>query len=75
MNYDYWKTAIPQWMGLIRKLLNSHRVRVLGTPNMFLVHMRDESTGNVRGYEFQRIGSSNPPSAIATSDRALDYYS
>lgn len=55
MDYDYWLTAIPEWMNLIIRLLNSHKIRLLGNPNMFLIHMNDESDGNVKGYEFQPL--------------------
>ena len=59
MDYDYWLKAIPQWMNLIIKLLNSHKIKLLDNPSMFLIHMNDESDGNVKGYVFERVG---PPS-------------
>ncbi len=58
VEYDYWMAAIPKWMNLIINLLNSHKVRILGNPNMFLIYMNDESDSNVKGYEFQPLGPS-----------------
>ena len=55
MDYDYWLASIPHWTNLTIKLLNSHKVTLLNNPNMYLVHMNDESNGNVRGYEFQPL--------------------
>lgn len=55
IDYDYWLAAIPAWMDLIIGLLNSHKVRLLGNPNMFLIHMSEESAGKVKGYEFQPL--------------------
>lgn len=56
IDYDYWMAEIPKLISLIINLLNSHQVKVLGNPNMFLIHMNDESDGNVKGYEFQPLG-------------------
>ena len=59
MDYDHWLKATPQWMNLIIKLLNSHKIKLLDNPNMFLIHMNDQSDGNVRGYVFERLGPSS----------------
>ena len=55
-DYDYWLEAIPQQMNLIIKLLNSHKIKLLDDPNMFLIHMNDQSDGNVKGYVFEPLG-------------------
>ena len=61
VDYEYWKAEVPKWMRLIINLLNSHQVRVLDNPNMFLIHMNDESNGNVTGYVFELLGSGTIP--------------
>ena len=55
MDYDDWLAAIPEWMDLVVNLLNSHTIRLADNPNMFLIHMQDESDGNVKGYVFQPL--------------------
>ena len=55
IDYNHWKSMIPHWMNQTVKLLNPHQIRVLGNPNMFLIHMNDASDGTVRGYEFQPL--------------------
>ena len=59
MDYDYWHESIPQQMNLIIKLLNSHKIKLLDNPNMFLIHMNDQSDGNVKGYVFEPLGPSS----------------
>ena len=54
-DYDYWLEAIPQQMNLIIKLLNSHKIKLLDDPNMFLIHMNDQSDANVKGYVFEPL--------------------
>ncbi len=59
MDYDYWLKAIPEEMNLIIKLLNSHKIKLLNNPNMFLIHMKDQSDGNVKGYVFEPLRPSS----------------
>ena len=64
VDYDYWMDVIPQWMTLIINLLNSHLVRVLGNPNLFLIHMRKKPNGNVGGTIFEPVGPASTPSPL-----------
>ncbi len=52
IDYGYYRTNAQAWMTRTMNLLNSHTIRLLGNPNLFLIHMRDESNDRVRGYVF-----------------------
>ncbi|MXW23773.1 MAG: hypothetical protein F4Z96_03780 [Chloroflexi bacterium] len=52
VDYDEHMSMAHQWMDQIINLLNSHTVRVLDNPNMFLVHMQEERDDNVHVYTF-----------------------
>ncbi len=58
IDYDFYQKKLPIWRSRIINLLNSHEIRLVGNPGMYLVHMREHGHDRVRGYTF-----APPPSA------------
>ena len=50
--HHYFKKAIPEWRAKIVKLLNVHRIKVLGHPGFWLIHMHEIGDDEVHYYEF-----------------------
>lgn len=48
----FYKKNAPEWLTLIMNLLNSHTIRILNNPTMFLVHMKEDRDDNVHVYDF-----------------------
>jgi hypothetical protein len=53
-NLDYAKydKCIPIWMEEIRRLLNSHTVKLVNDDNIYLIHMREDRDDYAHGYVF-----------------------
>lgn len=51
-NYQYYEKNIPNWMDKIKRLLNSHTIKLLNDPNLYLVHMQEDGTDSAKVYTF-----------------------
>lgn len=54
IDYKYYEKHIPVWMSQIKKLLNSHTIKLLNDDNMYLVHMQELSREGSHVYVFER---------------------
>ena len=59
IDYTYYRTQIPKWLGQIVTLLNSHTIRLVGNPNLYLIHMQESRDGEARGYVFAPYENEN----------------
>ena len=50
--HHYFEKSIPEWRAKLLKLLNVHRVKVLGHPGFWLIHMKEDGDEEVHYYEF-----------------------
>jgi hypothetical protein len=50
--HHYFEKALPEWRARIVKLLNVHRIKVLGHPGFWLIHMHEAGDDEVHYYEF-----------------------
>jgi hypothetical protein len=56
LEYQEYYRQIPEIMGKIRLLLNSHQIRLLGDHDFFyLIHMKEERDDRVHYYKLQQI--------------------
>lgn len=63
VDYGYYETNIQGWLNKIIGLLNSHSIRLVGDPNLYLIHMREANHKRVRHYVFAPLPK--PPSESA----------
>ncbi len=59
IDYKYYEKNIPIWMDKIRRLLNSHTIKLLNDRNMYLVHMQENGKDGTTVYVFERTKKSN----------------
>ncbi|WP_258239032.1 hypothetical protein [Arcobacter sp. F155] len=52
IDYKYYEKVIPEWMGKIKRLLNSHTIKLLNDKNMYLVHMQENGKEGSTVYVF-----------------------
>lgn len=45
-NYEGFIAQVPNWMDRIKKLLNSHQIKLLNDDGFYLVHMREAARGD-----------------------------
>ncbi|MXX49034.1 MAG: hypothetical protein F4088_06490 [Chloroflexi bacterium] len=57
LDYSAYERDVPLWIASIIGLLNSHTIRLAGNPNLYLIHMQEAETEQVRGYVFEQVGS------------------
>jgi len=55
IDYKYYEKNIPIWMNKIKKLLNSHTIKLLNDKNMYLVHMQEDGKEGSTVYVFEPI--------------------
>ena len=55
IDYKYYEKNIPIWMGQIKRLLNSHTIKLLNDKNMYLVHMQENGKEGATVYVFEQI--------------------
>lgn len=53
-DYGFYERMVPRWMERIRKLLNTHLIRVIDSERFHLVHMEEARDDKVHMYDFQR---------------------
>ncbi len=53
--HHYFEKSIPEWRSKLLKLLNTHRIKVLGHPGFWLIHMKEDGDDEVHYYEFVPI--------------------
>ena len=51
-DYKYYEKNIPIWINQIKRLLNSHTVKLLNDPNIYLVHMQEHGKDGASVYVF-----------------------
>jgi len=55
IDYKYYEKNIPIWMDKIKKLLNSHTIKLLNDKNMYLVHMQEDGKEGSTVYVFELV--------------------
>lgn len=55
IDYSYYEKQIEGWLLKIRKLLNSHIIKLIDDDNLYLVHMKESRDDNVHGYIFGKL--------------------
>ena len=45
-DYEGFMAQIPNWMNRIKRLLNSHQIRLLNDKGFYIVHMREVARNN-----------------------------
>lgn len=55
IDYKYYEKVIPEWMYKIRRLLNSHIIKLLNDKNLYLVHMQEANSKEAKVYVFGRV--------------------
>ena len=60
VDYGYYERNIKGWFGKIIGLLNSHTIRLLKDPNLYLVHMKEQRDDKVHHYVFAPTGGPKP---------------
>ena len=45
-DYEGFINQVPNWLDRIKKLLNSHQIKLLNDDGFYLVHMREAARGN-----------------------------
>ena len=65
VDFQFYERSIPTWISEISRLLNNHTMRLLGDPNLYVVHMRENQDDFVHAYTFAPVRDSgtSPPSA------------
>lgn|SRR5579872_3819486 len=53
INYSAYQQKFPEWRVKIINLLNSHQVRLVADPGLYLFHMQEEGHSDVRWYRFE----------------------
>jgi hypothetical protein len=55
IDYNYYKQKLPIWRAQVINLLNSHLIRLVNEPGMWLIHMREEGDDAVHYYVFKPL--------------------
>lgn len=54
---NYYIKNIPDWIKLIKGLLNTHIIKLAGATNFYLIHMEEDGDNLAHGYDFEMISS------------------
>lgn len=57
VDYGYYERNIQSWLDKIISLLNSHTIKLVNSPNTYLIHMREDQDDKVHYYVFTPSGS------------------
>jgi hypothetical protein len=60
IDYDYYEGNIQGWLDKIIGLLNSHTIRLVNDPNLYLLHMKEDRDDRVHHYVFAPISAPKP---------------
>ena len=52
VDYGYYEGNIQKWLNEITGLLNSHTIRLVNDPNLYLIHMKEDRDDRVHHYVF-----------------------
>jgi hypothetical protein len=52
VDYGYYERSIQGWLDKIIGLLNSHTIRLVNDPNIYLLHMKEDRDDKVHHYVF-----------------------
>jgi hypothetical protein len=55
IDYSYYEQKIPIWVAQVVNLLNSHEIRLINEPGLWLIHMKEERDDNVHNYIFKPL--------------------
>jgi hypothetical protein len=53
IDYDYYQKILPHWQKQIMNLLNSHQIHLVGKPEIYLIHMKEDRDDRVHFYKFE----------------------
>jgi hypothetical protein len=60
VDYGYYERNIQVWLDKIIGLLNSHTIRLIKDPNLYVVHMNEDRDDRVHHYVFEPTAAPNP---------------
>lgn len=60
VDYGYYESNIQGWLDKIVGLLNSHTIRLVKDPNIYLIHMKEDRDDKVHQYVFAPTAGPNP---------------
>lgn len=52
IDFAYYHRMVPRWLIKIMNLLNTHQLRLLNDPGMYIIHMTEHNDSRVRFYKF-----------------------
>jgi hypothetical protein len=52
VDYGYYERSVQGWLDKILGLLNSHTIRLVNDPNLYLLHMKEDRDDDVHHYVF-----------------------
>jgi hypothetical protein len=53
IDYPYYQQQLPVWRTKVLRLLNSHEIRLVNTPGLYVIHMREDQDDKVHWYKFE----------------------
>jgi hypothetical protein len=60
VDYGYYERNIQGWLDKIIGLLNSHTIRLVNNPNLYLLHMKEDRDDKVHHYVFTPTTAPKP---------------
>jgi hypothetical protein len=62
IDFVYYHRMVPLWLVKIMNLLNTHQLRLINDPGMYIIHMTEHNDSRVRFYKFAPKTMSKRPS-------------
>ena len=60
IDYGYYERNVQGWLDKIIGLLNSHTIRLVNDPNLYLLHMKEDGDDKVHHYVFAPLAGPKP---------------
>lgn len=55
IGYEYFEKSFPEWRDKVIRLLNCHKVHLIGQTGFWLIHMQEAGDNEIHFYEFARV--------------------